>query len=121
MPGGGRTRGAGEGVFPAVMLSAEATAEPRLTFGLAFLWSSRARFFTSPTHAFPESVSSALMLSAEATAEPLRQSRNDHVAKERAAAVEIRMRPVLGRDRPPQKLAGRRIEGVVNGHQAGVA
>jgi 56kDa selenium binding protein (SBP56) len=51
----------------------------------------------------------------------LRQRWDDHVAEEREAAVEIRMRPVLGRERLAEEIAGRRIERVVEAHEAGVA
>jgi hypothetical protein len=44
----------------------------------------------------------------------LAQRRDDHVAEESKAAIEIRMRPVLGRDRLAKEVAGRRVEGVVN-------
>src|SRR4051812_5776141 len=43
----------------------------------------------------------------------LAQRRDDHVAEEREAAIGVWMRPVLGRDRLPKELSGRRIEGVV--------
>jgi hypothetical protein len=58
----------------------------------------------------------------QALADPaLAQRRDDHIAEDREAAVEIWMRPVLGRDRLAEELAGRRLEGVVEADEARVA
>jgi hypothetical protein len=51
----------------------------------------------------------------------LRQSLDDHIAEEREAAIGVWMRPVLGRDRLTKELSGRRIEGVVEADEAGIA